>query len=608
MRNPIIVLKNLSKNSCNKDYLFKRLYRNLYNPEFYLLAYKNIYANKGSMTKGIDNLTLDGMSIYRIQKIIQSLKDHSYQPKPVRREYIPKKNSNKKRPLGIASSDDKLVQEVIKMILESIYEPTFLDNSHGFRPKRSCHTALITIQHTYTGSRWFIEGDIKSCFDSFDHHTLIKLLRKRIKDEYFISLIWKLLKAGYMENWVYNQSYSGAIQGSGASPILANIYLNELDTFITKYKENFDKGKERRLNPEYKKAEGKAYYMRTKYKKIWNTLDENEKLLAKKHVKELKRQIQDIHTTHPQDRKYRRLQYVRYADDFLIGVIGNKKDSLKIKNDIKIFLESELKLSLSDTKTLVTHSNKFARFLGYDITVSRNRKLMKSRNGIKNKLQSYKVKLYVPKDKWVGKLREYNAFKIIKHKDNKEYWRPQSRGELINKENIEIISKYNSEIRGIYNFYCLANNATVLHNFSYVMEYSMYKTFAAKYRKTKTAIIRRFSLNGEFGINYRTKSGIKRAVFYNQGFKRKYIPLPFNADILPENIKYDHPKSIIGRLKAGMCELCKCKTNQIQMHQVKKLKDLTGIKEWEKVMISIRRKTLALCPSCHTKLHEGLLD
>ena len=189
MRNPTEVLKNLMEKSKNETYRFQRLYRNLYNPEFYWLAYKNIYANDGSMTAGADGTTIDGMGNERIERIILSLKDRSYQPKPARREYIAKKNSSKKRPLGIQSGDDKLVQEVVKMILESIYEPVFSNKSHGFRPNRSCQTALKQIQNTFTGANWFVEGDIHACFDSFDHHVVIDLLKKRIDDEAFIQLM-----------------------------------------------------------------------------------------------------------------------------------------------------------------------------------------------------------------------------------------------------------------------------------------------------------------------------------------------------------------------------------------------------------------------------------
>jgi len=212
MRNPIDVLNSLGSKSLNPDYQYERLYRNLYNSEFYMTAYQNIYANTGNMTAGTDGKTIDGMGMERIQKLIVSMKDHSYQPNPARRTYIKKKNG-KLRPLGIPSFDDKLVQEIVRMILESIYESTFSNRSHGFRPNRSCHTALKQIQANFTSVKWFIEGDIKSFFDTIDHAVLVNILRKRIHDEYFLSLIWKFLKAGYVENWAYRPTYSGTPQG-----------------------------------------------------------------------------------------------------------------------------------------------------------------------------------------------------------------------------------------------------------------------------------------------------------------------------------------------------------------------------------------------------------
>ena len=260
MRNPTEVLKNLTEKSKNETYRFQRLYRNLYNPEFYWLAYQNIYANDGSMTAGADGTTIDGMCDERIEKIIMSLRNRSYQPKPARREYIAKKNSSKKRPLGIQSGDDKLVQEAVKMILESIYEPVFSNKSHGFRPNRSCQTALKQIQDTFTGANWFVEGDIHACFDSFDHHVIIDLLKKRIDDEAFIQLIWKFLKAGYMEQWTFNRTYSGVPQGSGVSPVLANIYLHELDKFMENYADSFNtEAKRKHFSSAYKDSRVRNY-------------------------------------------------------------------------------------------------------------------------------------------------------------------------------------------------------------------------------------------------------------------------------------------------------------------------------------------------------------
>lgn len=607
MRNPITVLKSLTEKSKDKNYQFQRLYRNLYNPEFYYLAYKNIYANKGAMTPGIDGSTLDSFGEKRIARIIESLKNHRYQPKPARREYIPKKNNpSKKRPLGIPSSDDKLVQEVVRMILESIYEPTFSDSSHGFRPKRSCQTALKQVQDTFTGTHWFIEGDIEACFDSFDHHVTVELLRRRIDDEPFIGLIWKFLKAGYMEQWTYHRTYCGTPQGSGISPILANIYLDELDKFIESYKENFDVGSSRnRKTPyEYLSARYQAYKFRNAGKSIWEELSKSERKERARKLKELQRIQRSLPFRFPKDSSYKSIQYARYADDFIVGVIGSKEDAERIKRNIGEFLSNHLKLKMSSAKTKITHTSDRARFLGYDITVSRDKVVKKNANGKAQRVNGYTVKLLVPREKWVGKLLEYKAMKIVVTAKGKERFKALHRGKLTNKTDIEIISAFNSEIRGLYNFYSLANDAWKIGKFANVMKYSMLKTFANKYRTTVHRIKAEYCKNKKFTVSYETKSGRKETVFYNGGFERKPSPsVLVDTDILPAYKKYDNDNSLRTRIKKGICELCGKETDTIELHQVKRLKDLTGAELWETIMLKRRRKTLAVCPDCHKMIH-----
>lgn len=596
MRSPENVLISLSEQAKNKEYKYERLYRNLYNPEFYLLAYQNIAVSQGSMTVGVDGLTLDGMSLERIERIIAKMKDHSYQPNPARRVYIAKKNSNKKRPLGIPSTDEKLIQEIIRMILEAIYEPTFSNNSHGFRPNRSCHTALMEIGTLFTGAKWIVEGDIKACFDSFDHHITIELLRKRIKDEAFISLMWKFLRAGYMEQWEYHTTYSGSPQGSGMSPILANIYLHEFDVFMEKLKVNFNKGdsRKRKVHRDHDKA-------RWAYRKAKANLENARTEENLKAFKEAQKVMLSTPHLDEMDTDYKRVQYNRYADDFLIAVTGSKEDALNIKEQVRVFLEDELNLVMSEEKTHVTHSSEMVRYLGYDVRVSRSQDAKRTKKG-KQRVWYGKVQLYMPKEKWIAKLREYGAFIIKKDDVGKEVWKPIHRGALMYLDEVAIISKYNAEIRGLYNYYRMAINVCNLGKFHFIMRGSCLKTLAAKHDSSVMKMFKKYrSENSDFGVNYMTKSGMKRCEFYNDGFKRNKCDAPQYADIMPQYRTQIKSTSLAGRIKSGKCEGCGASTVKIYMHHVKRLKDLNADNEFEALMIGKRRKSLALCPLCFEK-------
>lgn len=606
MRNPTDVLNSLSDKSKNPEYRFQRLYRNLYNPDFYLLAYKNIYANGGSMTPGVNGITIDGMSSQRIAKLIESLKDRSYQPNPARRTYIAKKNNPaKKRPLGIPSGDDKLVQEVIRMLLESIYEPNFSDASHGFRPQKSCHTALTKIQKTFTGAKWLVEGDIKACFDSFDHHVLIDILRKRIDDEAFISLMWKFLKAGYMEQWQYHMTYSGTPQGSGMSPILANIYLNELDRYMGEYKARFYKPT-RTANPAHRNMASKIFYYKAKNDKVWDDLSVEEKKECARTLRQMRSEQRKLPTHPVQETSYKAIQYVRYADDFIVGVIGSHEDAKKLKQDLTVFLKEKLGLTLSTEKTKITNTAENARFLGYDISVSRSQDIKRLKNGKRQRVYSGVVQLRMPLEKWTAKLLEYGAIRIKKDESGKERWKTMPRGKLINRTDIEILSRYNSEIRGLYNYYAIAGNVSTLNHFSSRMKYSMLKTFGSKYRCKVRKIKERYVKNGEFTVAYKTKSGMKESVYYHDGFRKKTEPALGQVDMLDIYKKYDKPNSLAIRLHTNKCELCGMDCDGLEMHQVRRLKDLNGEQEWERIMLQRRRKTLAVCPSCHIEIHNSM--
>lgn len=604
MRDPNSVLNSLADK--DKGYEYRRLYRNLYNEDFYTIAYSRIYHKEGNMTAGSDGQTIDGMSLERIRELISKLKDHSYQPQPARRTYIPKRNGDL-RPLGIPSMNDKLVQEVARSILEATYDKDFSDRSHGFRPNRSCHTALLEARTLFRGSRWWVEGDIKGFFDNIDHHVLVDILRRKIKDENFISLIWKFLKAGYLEDWQYHNTFSGTPQGGIISPILANIYLNELDSYMETYKENFDKGTQRKVNKDYLNAMQRQNRARKKYKAKWDSMSEQEKKDAICHLRSLYKEIKNMECTDHMDESFRRLQYVRYADDFLIGVIGSKEDATRIKTDLTDFLRDKLKLELSQEKTLITNAKDSARFLGYDIHIRHNPQGVKARdNGTKAKMFTNTVILKMPKEKWYKKLFDLKAVKL--GGDNIAL-RPIHRGRLVRLDDLEILQTYNAEIRGFYNYYRLAENVSTLNDFRHLMYTSMLKTYANKYKTKTSQIIKKFSLDGRFAIQFSRKGKNEWRFFFDQSLSRDLTVSGTKVDELPNTNVYAGKTSLIDRLKAEKCEWCNKDNVPLEIHHVRKLKDLKKSKKaWKKLMVQRNRKTMALCQQCHIDLHAGKLD
>ena len=599
MRSPERVLNSLNEHSKDSSYKFERLYRILFNEELFYVAYQKIASNGGSTTKGSDGRSIDEMSLARIETLIASLKDESYQPHPSRRVHIPKKNG-KTRPLGIPAFEDKLVQEVVRMILEAIYEGHFETTSHGFRPKRSCHTALLHIQKTFSGAKWFIEGDIKGFFDNIDHDVLVGILRERISDDRFIRLIRKFLKAGYVEDWTFHNTYSGMPQGGIVSPILANIYLDKLDKYVKEYIRHFDMGTKRRPRKESNDLANERKRTVRKLKKI---KDGTEKAALVARLKAIEQERAAFPSGDEMDGSYRRLKYIRYADDFILGVIGSKEDALRIKEDIKSFLSESLALELSEEKTLITHTGKSAKFLGYEITVTRNNHQRRDVQGRLRRTYGKRVRLNVSMATLRDKLLEYGAMEI-KLRNGKEIWKPKCRSGLIFNDDLEILDRYNRETVGFCNYYLIANNCVVLHNFRYIMEYSMYKTFAGKYRSTVRKINKKYRLNKLFTVKYEQKGVIKSRTFYKTSFKRRTTAFNGSCDIEPYSIADVSRTNLTDRLKAEKCELCGA-TGKLIMHHVRNLKDLKGKESWKRLMSARKRKTIALCPSCHRLRHLG---
>jgi len=590
-----ILARIRTNSSTNKEEIFTRLYRYLLRPDIFFEAYKNLYANKGAATKGVNDDTADGFNEAKIAKIIMLLTNESYQPMPVRRTYIEKKNGNgKKRPLGIPTFTDKLVQEALRMLLEAVYEPIFMGCSHGFRPNKSCHTALTELKNGFKGARWFIEGDIKGCFDNIEHSVLVGLLNGKIKDARLIKLIYKFLKAGYLEDWQYHATYSGSPQGGIISPLLANIYLHELDKFVMKLNADTYMPSEKECTTEYKNLRSKMWRLQTRIKNS----EGEERLKMLDEFKHIRAQLLKTPAKSQTDKK---ITYIRYADDFLLGVNGSREDCVEIKRKLTEFIRETLRMELSDEKTLITHSNNYARFLGYDVRVRRDGKIKRG-GGVTKRTLNNSVEINVPLDDKIHKFLIVKGV-ALQGRDGALY--PIHRPSLEIFTDLEIVSAYNAELRGICNYYSMASNFNKLSYFAYLMEYSCLKTLAGKHKTTTYKIRAMFKDgSGKWAIPYETKKGMKRCYFAKYGDCKD---VKTATDIITKAvvIAMYSVNTFENRLKAKECELCGNSTSdQYEIHHVNKVKNLKGKEPWERAMIAKRRKTLVVCLECHTKIHN----
>jgi group II intron reverse transcriptase/maturase len=590
----------------------RNLYRLMYDEELWIIAYRNIQANQGAITKGVDNITLDGFSKHRVSNIIQSLREKTYQPQAVRRVYIPKENG-KKRPLGIPTGTDKLVQEVARIILEKIYEPIFSKDSHGFRKGRSCHSALSGIGTYWNGTKWLAKIDVKGFFDNINHDKLLSLMQTKIEDKRFLKLVTMMLNAGYVEEWVHHRTYSGSPQGGIISPLLANIYLHELDQFVKELQRSFNTGKTRRRNPAWQHHIQKSHQYRKKIdvlKCISEDEEEIDRLRQKIH--EHSEEAFKIPSQEMNDPNFKRLKYCRYADDFVIGIIGSKADMLQIVEKVKSFFRQELKLEVNEDKTTVNHIKEGCHFLGYQIkNVSREDKTVKriiSGRHSKQRTMTSVVNLYVPEE-------VANSF-CQKHRYG-DYQKMKSyqRANLLALSDAEIISTYNAEIRGIAQYYALACDVKMkFSKLFYMAQYSLFKTLANKHKvRTVYKIVRKLKDGNEFVHRYQVGNKSYRMVIYQlKHLKRKSREWQeASVDSIARTVHLTtRSTELIQRLNANRCEVCD-KKEGCEVHHIRKLKDIERKNSktfYEEMMIARRRKTLVMCALCHDKLHAGRLE
>lgn len=566
--------------------LLERLYRQLFRRDLYLRAYAKLYRNAGAMTQGATVETVDGMSVAKIDTIIEAIRFERYRWTPVRRTYIPKKNG-KLRPLGIPTWSDKLLQEVLRMLLEAYYEPQLSERSHGFRAGRGCHTALQDVVRQGKGTKWFIEGDICACFDKIDHTVLLNILRERIHDERFIRLLAGLLEAGYLEEWRFNATLSGTPQGGVISPILSNLVLDKLDQFVerTLIPAN-TRGSRRKANPPYAALQAAARRARKvgNLEKAWR----------------LMKAAQAIPSRDPEDPDFRRLWYVRYADDFLLGYTGPKAEALDIKHRLATFLRDELKLELSEQKTLVTHArDEAAKFLGYEVHAyhadcKHDQNGRRSING--------GIGLRVPRSVVMAQSARYM-----------QNGKPVHLTQRVSDSTYSIVAQYQAEYSGVVQYYRMAYNLRTLGRMGWAAEVSLVKTLAHKLQLSSAKVYQRFRRR------ITTPDGTYKVlqVIVDRGPKKKPLEAHFGGISLVRNPwaavnespsqVYSGRSELVQRLLAEKCEICGSNA-LIQVHHVRKLADLRGETRWEQIMAARRRKTLVVCQCCHNAVHDGRYD
>jgi group II intron reverse transcriptase/maturase len=593
-------LEALRRHNADRGWLNSDLYRLLYRPELFELAYQRIKSKPGNMTAGSDEKTLDGFSLQTLTGLIDKLRDESFQFQPARRSYIPKANG-RLRPLGISSPCDKVVQEALRLILEAIYDSPhgayFLDCSHGFRPNRSCHTALRQFRKTWPGITWIIEGDIKACFDEIDHHVLVRLLQKKIADGRFLNLIWKALRTGYLWLKERKDSIIGTPQGSIISPILANVYLHELDCFVAQLIEKYQQGEEHRPNPDYLAVQ--------RQRRSWlkKTGDPQHP-----RVRELTRQMRSLPSKDPQDPNYIRVRYLRYADDWIIGVTGPKSLTVQIRDEVHQFLKEQLKLELSLEKTRITHAKtEEATFLGVRLLIGHGqttqaRVVHQRRPGtrvFRRRSTGWTPTLKAPTRKLVERLCQKGFCEA-------DGW-PISQKRWFRLDADQVIRLYNSILQGLLNYYRFVDNFASLGRIQYIMRYSLAKTLANKYKLSMRQIFQKHGRNLRF--QWVRSNGETAMVEFKENTdwsvdKEAFAIYPPDLDLL------GWQTSLRTRSKLGYpCLICGTPDN-VEMHHVRHIRKMGARKPkgFLRVMRALNRKQIPVCKTCHLKIHNGEYD
>jgi len=565
------------RNAANHEYVNSDLYRLFYDKDLYIIAYNSVKSNDGAETSGSNGTSLHGFCQEWITELIAAMRAESYQPQPNKTMMIPKSNG-KMRKLSFPNGKDKLVQEAIRIILECIYEPTFSDRSHGFRPKRSTQSAIADVE-TWNGTIWFIEGDIAACFDEIDHRVLKSIFRERINDERFLRLINKVLKAGYFDmQHNYHKGKTGNAQGSCCSPILCNVYLDKLDRFMEHIIDRDTMGDHRKQNPEYAKA-------RYQYKKAVSHGSDS------KILKSLRNEMNKLPSTNRYDPHFRRIKYVRYADDFLIGLIAPKSYALELKREIKEFLQNKPCLRLSDEKTKITHSaDHDVPFLGYVI-----RKGYGKHSKFQIRPFNSALRVHMNTEGILNKLRDNGMCTANGY--------PIGVTRLLREPPQDIIKYGNQVLRGLLTQQRGCCNFFEGWRIQYIIHYSIAKTLARKFDISLKKVLTRFG--NSLSVNYQNAKGHARSVsmaLYTSFARQKR----FFATIKLAVTSFQLPAYSLVNPLSQACYICGNPHQFVSMfHRKTKKKLAKPYSPIVTVMLAINRRQIPLCEHCFAKVETN---
>jgi group II intron reverse transcriptase/maturase len=567
-------------------------YKQLWDINLLKTAYTILKSNEGNLTKGVDGETLDGISLNWAEKVITELKNREFKFKPSRIVLIPKAN-DKMRSLGVPSPRDKVIQQAYKMMLESIFEPLFLGYSHGFRPNRSTITAIYEIRK-WNGITWIIEGDIKDYFNSVNHNILAKLLTKEIKDQNLIDLYWKLVKAGYVNNGIFSINNLGIPQGGVLSPLLSNIYLHEFDKFMKNIIEKYSDPLRKRVsktNPIY-----------AKLKRRLRKLEERKELITKEkeEIEEIKQKLIKTSAVVRDDSTAKRVYYNRYADDWVVGIVGSKDLAERIKEEIKNFLLEELEICLNEGKTnIVNLSKRRIKYLGFEIR-KHNRKyteslksIIKSTGKIR-RASNASILIYAPIKKLISKLIEHGFAK------NKN--KPKAVTKWIFLDAQDIILRYNAVMRGILNYYAGVENKNLLSQIMWILKFSAVFTLARKWNISPVKVFKKLGKN--LTVKYKSEKGKKEkyiSIYKQSLIKTRKLSEKFRSNFGPFEVKYYSVRS--NHVWDQSCIICG-KEEDIEMHHIRHIRK-KKTKGFQQIMQQLNRKQIPVCHDCHMKIHSG---